>query len=230
MTNRERIENYCSHFDTQILQLKKLESRLHKKVLLMVILDTLSRARYSEVQKNNERFMLMIDNCAGWQEGSRISLNNLALSLTNSTPSKLREHAVASISRWNEGEMPGLEVDPFKSELECLAATDQEKQSLKESRHSSLLYIYRNHLIHEFREPGAGMETDQRDTSPYYHRMTHLHADGHNERESWELVYPLGFFVTLVTSCLKNLKHHLMQNDLDPYSFYKFGTLWSRRI
>ena len=63
--------------------------------------------------------------------------------------------------------MPGLEVDPLISDIEQLAATVEEKKLLRESTHSSLLYLYRNHLVHEFREPGHGMEMDQRDTLPY---------------------------------------------------------------
>ena len=51
-------------------------------------------------------------------------------------------------------------------------------------------------------------------------------SNGDDERETWELVDPLGFFVTLTTSCLIKLKYHLLENDLTPYSFYKFGTLW----
>ncbi len=74
------------------------------------------------------------------------------------------------------------------------------------------------------------METDQRDTEPYYHGMTHLDHAGREVNESWERVYPLGFFKVLAETCLQNLKAYLEQNALNPYSFYEFGTLWKRDL
>ena len=125
--------------------------------------------------------------------------------------------------------MPGLEVDPLITDIEHLVSTEEEMKLLRESTHSSLLYLYRNHLVHEFREPGHGIEMDQRDTSPYYHGLTHLTARREN-KETWELVYPLGFFMQLVLTSLNSLRHYLLKNDLDPYSFYKFGTIWKRTV
>ena len=126
--------------------------------------------------------------------------------------------------------MPDISADPSTETIQDLAADEQERKLIRDSTHLNLLYAYRNHLIHEFREPGRGMEMDQRDTSPYYHRMTHLSSNGSDETETWELVYPLGFFVTLAESCLLKLKQHLLKNDLDPYSFYEFGTVWQIRV
>lgn len=41
MTNRQDIEKYGSYFERQLNQIQKLNDRLHKKVLLLVILDIL---------------------------------------------------------------------------------------------------------------------------------------------------------------------------------------------
>ncbi len=126
--------------------------------------------------------------------------------------------------------MPDVSEDPPDLEVEAMIVDEQERRVVQDSTHSNLLYAYRNHLIHEFREPGRGTELDQRDTSPYYFRMTHISLCGSSEFETWELVYPLGFFIILAESCLLKLKQHLLQNDLNPYSFYEFGTVWKVRI
>lgn len=42
----------------------------------------------------------------------------------------------------------------------------------------------------------------------------------------WELAYPLNFFEYVANRALVNLKAHLCANDLDPYSFYEFGSVW----
>jgi len=92
-----------------------------------------------------------------------------------------------------------------------------------QSRHAELFYVYRNHLVHEFREPGYGMEFDKKDTTPHY-----MNQDDGAGNQRWELCYPTGFFTQLVTNTLANLRNHLERNDLDPYSFYEFGSIWER--
>jgi hypothetical protein len=231
MTNSKQIETYCSYFENQLAKIQKLKDRLHKKTLLLVILDTLGRARYPNAKKQTKtRFCQLVKEHIRWQDGLRVSLYRVLILSPPTNPSKLRDFAHTSVSKWKDWGPLELTVDPLISDVEILATTDEERKLLSDSTHLSLLYAYRNHLIHEFREPGAGMELDQRETSPYYHPMTHLQTDGQDERESWELVYPLGFFVALVESCLKNLNHYLLENDLDPYSCYNFGTVWNVQI
>ncbi len=230
MTNSEQIETYCSYFENQLAKIQKLEDRLHKKTLLLVILDTLSRARYPNTKKNKTRFYQLVQEHIRWQDGPRVSLYQVLL-LSPPTQSKLRDFVHASVGKWKGwGPFDLQAADPVINEIAALAATDEERKLLSDSMHVNLLYAYRNHLLHEFREPGEGMETDQRKTSPHYYPMTHVQTDEHDERESWELVYPLGFFVVLAESCLKNLNYYLLENDLDPYSCYSFGTVWNVRI
>ena len=229
MTNQDRTEKYLSYFQDQLASIQNLVSRLHKKILLVIILDTLSRARYPTVPGGKDRFLKVINADAKWEHATRICLYRVLHSLTPGMGNAIRNRASESVSRWHAGSMPGLEVDPLLTDIEHLASTEEEKKLLRESTHSSLLYLYRNHLVHEFREPGHGIEMDQRDMSPYYHGLTNLTARGEN-KETWELVYPLGFFTRLVLTSLNSLRHYLLENDLDPYSFYKFGTIWNRTV
>lgn len=230
MGNGQHVEQYCSYFEKQLAQIQELENRLHKKVLLLVVLDTLGRARYPDEKSNKFRFIKVIKDHIQWKDSSRVSLYRI-LSLSNSTDSSnLTSFAGNSIRNWKGWEMPNVSEDPPNLEVEAMIVDEQERKMVQDSTHSNLLYAYRNHLIHEFREPGRGMEMDQRDTSPYYLRMTHISLSGSSEFETWELVYPLSFFIILAESCLLKLKQHLLQNDLNPYSFYEFGTMWKVRI
>ena len=230
MTNNQDIEKYCSYFERQLNQIQKLTDRLHKKVLLLVILDTLGRVRYPDERTNRLRFIKMIRDHIQWKDSSRVNLCRILELSQHPSSSNLISFARDRIREWRDWEMPEISADPSIETIQDLVVVKQERKLIQDSTHLNLLYAYRNHLIHEFREPGKGMEMDQRDTSPYYHRMTHLSLNGNDERETWELVYPLGFFVTLAESCLQKLKQHLLQNDLNPYSFYKFGTVWQVRI
>jgi hypothetical protein len=228
MTNQDRTEKYHLYFQEQLTSIQNLETRLHKKILLVIILDTLSRARYPSVRGVKERFLKVINEHAKWEHAHRVSLYQVFLSLTPAMGNALRKLASGSVNQWRVGTMPGLEADPLITDIEHLAYTEKERKLLRESTHSNLLYLYRNHLVHEFREPGNGVEK-QGDISPYYHSLTHLTAKGGNKK-TWELVYPLGFFMQLALTSLDSLKHYLMENDLDPYSFYQFGTIWKRTV
>lgn len=209
MTNHQRTEQYCSYFEEQLKQIQKLNDRLHKKVLLLVILDTLSRVRYPDTKGNKDRFITLVKDHIQWPDSSRVSLNQILLLSPSTNLSELTKFSRVSVGEWKEWEWPTISVDPFINEIEHLVATAEETKLLHESTHLNLLYAYRNHLIHEFREPGNGMETGQSKPSPHYRPMTHIQPDEQKTSESWELIYPLGFFVTLAMSCLKNLKQYL---------------------
>ena len=226
MNKQERREQYVSYFREQLFSIDNLQIRHHKKILLVIILDSLSRVRYPN-DKVRERFLKMINEQAVWEHANRVSVYQVSLSLTSQISPALRKYVTAFYANWAEWKIPGLEADPLISDIEELASTQEEKKLLEKCTHSNLLYVYRNHLMHEFREPGHGMEMDQRDTFPYYHSLTNLSAEGQN-RETWELVYPLGFFKQLVLTSLTSLHKHLLDNDLDPYSYYAFGTRWKK--
>ena len=58
---------------------------------------------------------------------------------------------------------------------------------------------------------------------PFYHYMTNL---GNKERKL-ELVYPINFFVSIASNILINIKKYLINNDLNPFSYFKFGSPWN---
>jgi hypothetical protein len=81
MTNQERTEQYVSYFREQLFSIDRLQTRLHKKILLVIILDSLSRARYPSIQGVKERFVKMVTEAARWEHADRVSLYRVLLSL-----------------------------------------------------------------------------------------------------------------------------------------------------
>jgi hypothetical protein len=75
-------------------------------------------------------------------------------------------------------------------------------------------------LIHEFREPGYGMELSQDASTPYYHGVT-----GH----PWQLVFPDSFIKTITVGCLNGLVKQLRSEKTNPYECYQFGSLWRQK-
>ena len=101
------------------------------------------------------------------------------------------------------------------------ATTPEEQRQVDRHTHLNLLWVYRNNLVHEFREPGydMGVIGDE----PYYMGM-----EDEQGISRWELAYPTTFFAALAERALANLTKQLDGKDLDPYAFYEFGSVWKR--
>lgn len=109
-------------------------------------------------------------------------------------------------------------------ELLPFVETPKDDELLRGRRHVELLYSYRNHLVHEFREPGYDRGVLGDDVTPYYMGMITKQGNG-----VWELAYPTNFFAWVTERALANLRTYLEVNHLDPYAFYRFGSPWRRK-
>lgn len=222
MRNSAAIEKYCSYFLRQLRDVAEVGSQLYRKILLVVIIDTLGRARHPSAKGNKQRFLQAIRPL--WPESERVSLPQLSYLLGQNR--NLRDAALSldverRLGTWQDGRIYELDDEPSLSELDRFATRADERGLIRSCRHAELFYTYRNHLVHEFREPGYPMEVIPEKTVPYYMGMVHEQGD-----ETWELVYPIRFFEKLVEHVLADLRHHLEANDLDPYTLYQFGTMW----
>jgi hypothetical protein len=241
MSNKEDINKYCFHFKERLEEIKTIENRLYQKILIVTMIDSLAHAVYPG-DKVRERFIKFVKNFSGWKDHCRVSLPQLALNLqSDSTDSELRIRVKERLDSWKNGRIYRInEVDPCKQELEKLATTQEYRKLIENSFHAELLYTYRNHLVHEFREPGHPPEISSDNTSPYYCGVTEIYdeirdgtySDGElreimrSSRRTWELVYPLGFFVSISEKSLASLRRRLEEDDLNPYSSYQFGSIW----
>ena len=93
---------------------------------------------------------------------------------------------------------------------------------VEEFKHSQRFYRYRCTLVHEYRQPGHGMEWGRGDKAPYYHSM----MDSKGKKRWLELVYPTGWFLDLVSPLLKSLETYYTDNSINPYASYTFGSPW----
>lgn len=79
MTAADNLDRYCSYFDGELIRINSIESRLHAKILLVAIRETLARVRNPDIRSNKERFLRLIDICTDWTDGNRVSLYQLSL-------------------------------------------------------------------------------------------------------------------------------------------------------
>ncbi len=209
------IDNFAVYFAEQLRLIGEVPNHHYRKTLLVAVLDTLSRAAVPHLKdKNRERFLGFVEGWGDWPETTRVSLPQLAANLTahpKLAGGHLSDEVRRRLQEWKEGHIYHANDDP--------------KKDVEGHTHLSLLWTYRNMLVHEFREPGYDMGVLGDDPSPYYMNME-------DERgvSRWELAYPTNFFVALAERALANLRKHLEAKDLDPYTFYEFGSTWKRVV
>jgi hypothetical protein len=219
MSNKEDIDKYCSYFKERLEEIKTIQIRLYCKILIVAIIDSLARTVYPN-KGNKERFISFIRCFSDWEDCNRVSLLKLLCALNSQsdpkiTNSELKKKVEEKLRNWQSTKVYWInEVDLCEQELKKLTTNQNLIKLIEESKHAELLYTYRNHLVHEFREPGYPIEPNN-DENPCYRGQ--------------ELVYPVGFFVRIAEKLLANLKHYLEENDLNPYSSYQFGSIWRSR-
>lgn len=223
MNTKEEIDRYCSYFTEKLREISVIDNILFKKILFVTMLDTLARGAFPIITSNRKRFVEFIDKFADWQDKDRISLPQLSFLLESETCSLLRKEVLERLETWKQGREIRLSDDAECDELLSFASND-EVDSVKKARHSALLYIYRNRLVHEFRKPGYGIEHEG-DEWPYYHSLT----DSKTNSETWELVYPSQFFVHIIESSLGNLTNYLLKGGINPYDSYDFSSIWHQK-
>jgi len=145
--------------------------------------------------------------------------------------SKIRNFSFSTYGQWPSGKVIGLDMDPEFEEIIKYWPRGQVNDELIKGvkllslKHVYLFYTYRNSLIHELRNLGYGLEELSLGKEPSYHSMTM--EDG---KDTWQLVYPLGFFENICETCIINLKEYLMLNNIDPYNSFKSGSYWKEEL
>jgi hypothetical protein len=207
-------------------------TKLFKKVLYSTTIDALSRTVTSPKVGNRERFISIVSNFCDWKDKDRISLIHLIRVLEKvRSPefSNLREYAYSKIESWGQGGFKPLDLDPEYSEIikqklwPTTVPKPLESLSLESLKHINLLYVYRNSLVHEMREPGCTMETHD-EGNPYYQGRVV------NNKYNWELLYPVGFYKNLVEKALNNLSPYYIKDRINPLELVQENTFWLEEL
>lgn len=216
--NIEYIQQFISYFRDHGAVIASVQPLMYRKLIYAAALDPIARAAFGKADNHRAKSLRLIDELTNWRDRDRVSLPQLCLALEDCgrTSSPLFAAAAAQLKTWSSGEVVRLSNSPLLSELEPLAQ-ESEKSTLVSCRYAELYYTYRNNLVHEFREPGYGIEMSADKDQPYYHGMID---------SSWQLVLPVGFFASLYAEALGGLEVLLMRYDIDPYSQFEFGSKW----
>jgi len=211
------IERFTSHFAGQIQKIEAVSELPYRKMLYSAALDPLARAAYGN-RGHRDRVVQLIDDLTSWPAKNLVSPPQLSLALRERKRTRYRlfRNVAQRLAQWPPGHVLKISASPSLSELQPFAATE-ERTTLKKCRYAELFYTYRNNLVHEFREPGYGIEMATDGNQPYYHSEI---------GGPWQLVFPVGFFTWLFDDALRNLQAYLTAHDRNPYEQFEFGSLW----
>jgi hypothetical protein len=229
--HEEWVQRYRQHFELNISEICQISPRVLKKILFVVMLESLAKARHPQLGNPRERFLCLLDSSSNWDDLNRVSLPQLVLRLDKEEQYKsspLAQRIRGEIQGWQWGSVyPMRGRDPSAEEVkkwnEVRELGEPIAKLVDQVKHCNLFYDYRNHLVHEFREPGgSGMEAMDHDY-PYYFS---LNSDG---ERIWDLIYPVGFFHRLVMAVLENACTYFVEQRIDPYEAYDWGPTWRPR-
>jgi len=224
MSNKEEIEQFSNYFVKEIEEIKSLKNVIAQKVLYTSIIDTLGRVRFPKGD-NRKRIVKFVDQFSDWADKTRVSLPQLDLMLNyilsdqEKESSQLLQHVREKLSSWQDGRIYRSDVDVEFNEIVKLS-NPKERKVVHYAMYLELFFAYRHKMVHEFREPGYGMEMSSDGSVPYYHSYT---------SKSWQLVFPVGIFQNICLRCLENLKKFLIEQDQNPYNSFEFGDMWIER-
>jgi len=233
----EEIDRFCRYFADKIEYVGTIEDKVIKKAILMIIIDTLSTAKYGDNDGHKNKFTRIIKELSDWKDCGRVSMPQLLLVLTDDTSlapvtndTELTLNVKKRLAAWNKGQTYEFDQDPLFFEFEHVNMSNSERSDIEKSLHYNLFYEYRNSLIHEFKEPGYGIEISKNEMRPYYHSMDSIDEGATNYTSyTWEPVYPVGFIATITNTILTNLRCYLEENGINPYSMYKFSSIWRHK-
>lgn len=195
---------------------------LYKKIAYVSLLDCFASIRfnrnaYSQLfRKNTKRFTRFLEECGDWEVGGLISLDFLRDRLPKASAdgklSKYINQKLSNLGNNFSGIIRAADVDVGPARLLELASAEAEEEAIFYCQHYSIMYRYRNNLVHQARRPGGALEGMGQDQSEAcYHNYVNDPA--------LYLLYPLGLFRRLCKSSLVKLGMYLEDNNLDPHQF-----------
>lgn len=233
-----KVERFLSFFENKVESIEKTQfygeqdTYLFKKILYAGMLDTLAKTVSSKRFNQSQRFQRLVESFADWENCKKISVTHL-IRLLEKVPDQefndLRRHVHLKKKEWPIMVKVPLDKDLEYNEVFKLWPRNIEKPfeniSIVNLSHSYLLYKHRCTMVHELREPGYGFEFED-DQEPFYHSRD----GGDSKPYGWELVYPVNFYRQVVLNVIKNLGGYFMDNGIDPYNSYTYGTFWLEEL
>ena len=226
MHNADDADRFINHFRsvlTNICTIRGKKKLLLKKILVVGLIDSLSKTKSHDKKTHKKRYISFLDNYSNWVDKDRVSAQQIIVHPECSDRSTLFQLCNERVASWPEGIFLFPNSDPSYNES-LKAASSDERKVVEDCTYKSLFYQYRCFLIHEFREPGKPLiESDE--STPYYHSLSRVTSD-EIHRDGFQLCFPFLFLTNIATNCIDTLATELQRNPINLRSIYKSSTSW----
>lgn len=229
MSAEENIDSFFGWVNDQRKEINDLTTKcpssceLYRRILLLSLLDMLSKCAFPNEVKNRKRFVRLIDCYSDWKYKDYVSLSQLrCILIKKGVCQKLRSEIEKRINNLVKGEIHRPEkADITIQELANFKCTKCEKL-IEDARYSSLLWQMRNYALHEFRRVGRGMASiSSNHSTPFIHELQEL-----NGSVSWELYIPSNVISQITQNSSNNLEQKFRTEARDPYDAFSYGSNW----
>ena len=235
---QDRFFSYVRDKLERIDEITSDDLAIHKKVLYVTYIDSLSALVYPAYSQNRARFTDFVVRFGDWEHSERVSTPHLVRALSlNPDPAydKIRELVLKTLNSWRSGSHIALSSDLEAGVVGThwpsgkLYAQPDEVATWKHLKHVELLYAYRNSLVHSFRALGPSYDMPE-DKVPYYIRTFTSSANTEENESHWELVYPTTFLRELARSALSAVEAHFRDKQIDPIESLRTGRFWVKAL
>jgi hypothetical protein len=230
----QRLEEFCKlHMDgiSRINVGNDSLTKVYQKTQYACLLDVMGKAAFPHFSKmNRNRFLSVIESLCAFPDSNRISIPHLHHQAnTKNVPklNSLKTYARGEVSKWSDGDLITLDRDPQLQDLlqQFPNLVRVEREHLEKLQHKSLIYSYRNGLVHEARMVGHAVQFSS-DEIPYYISLSDLDLSNGTAKmgsSRWILVYPILFFKKLCIDALDNLPAFLRQRNINPLDAFSLN-------
>ncbi|MDP4535594.1 hypothetical protein Q3O60_05300 [Alkalimonas collagenimarina] len=234
---------------TAAVSTNNLENQgVHAKILLCSIIDSLAKSRFPDKKTNGTRFQQTVKTSANWLDCDRISLLHLKRAIEIEQQNDVQ---FADLNTWAEDVISrnfatsesdlsariDIAKDPMPEDVLALWPHDEMNQPIKlggsswdKLTHKNLLWQYRNSLMHEYRIPGRALEYNVKTSIPFYQQISQIDegclSTGLIFTNSWELLYPTGFFQIVAENTLEGVAAYHKSAQTCPFAAYSDGSFW----
>jgi len=212
------ITKFCQFANNMISQIQQCPQHF-RSVLLLALLDTLSKSAAPQIRKNGERFVKLIDDFSGWAYKDFVSLSQLYL--LTPTDSKLKQFLGDSISKYQSGQILRPEQADVPLETVLSYCSENEKPNAQKVRYASLLWALRNSLSHSFMSPGNGWQLSRYNSTPYYFN--------HIGTKNWEFYIDAEVLAIVARQTISNLGDYFDRVQINPYESFSWSSSWLDR-
>ncbi|MFL7008762.1 hypothetical protein [Enterovibrio norvegicus] len=241
------IECIFRSFEDDFSEIQELKCNEKMKInLYLCLIDGVSNFSVPNEKQNRNRFIKTVKKFGNWKDGELISINQLNEFINSDiqdmgelkelSSKKMQEFITARLYRdgvnmVDSGFSPISQVDILSSEFidlwERQAGPNSNgrlnKAYINQFNHFSLLYEFRNNLVHRFQNCSGASHGIYKE--PGYTAVNDLIEEDHNSHHV-TLIYPIDFIEMLTVNIINNTKNSYIDNGVDILQYVTDSKLW----